>query len=75
MKTNSLTAEREHLANLLEAVQRCEHFLHASSSKVKWPLDGHRLKQRQKDEALATRNTRHFDDLSVRVINSWVDGQ
>ena len=52
MSTNSLTAEREHLANLLEAVQRCAHFLHASSSKVEWPLDGHRLKQRQKDEAL-----------------------
>ena len=52
MNTNSLTAEREHLANLLEAVQRCAHFLHASSSKVEWPLDGHRLKQRQKDEPL-----------------------
>ena len=75
MSTNSLTAEREHLANLLEAVQRCAHFLHASSSKVEWPLDGNRIKQRQKDEALATHNTRHFDDLSVRVINSWVDGQ
>ena len=52
MNTNSLTAEREHLANLLEAVQRCAHFLHASSSKVEWPLDGHGLKRRQKDEAL-----------------------
>lgn len=52
MNTNSLTAEREHLANLLEAVQSCAHFLHASSSKVEWPLDGQRLKQRQKDEPL-----------------------
>ena len=52
MSTNSLTAEREHLANLLDAVQRCAHFLHASSSKVGWPLDGSGLKQRQKDEAL-----------------------
>ena len=52
MNTNSLTAEREHLSNLLEAVQRCAHFLHASSSKVDWPLDGNGLKQRQKDEAL-----------------------
>ena len=24
---------------------------------------------------LATRNTRHFDDLSVRVVNPWVDSQ
>lgn len=47
-----MTAEREHLANLLEAVQRCAHFLHASSSKVDWPLDGNGLKKRQKDEAL-----------------------
>ena len=52
MNTNSLSVEREHLANLLEAVQRCTHFLHASSSKVDWPLDGRALKQRQKDEAL-----------------------
>jgi hypothetical protein len=52
MTTNSLAAEREHLANLLEAVQRCAHFLHASSSKVAWPLDGIGLKQRQKDAAL-----------------------
>ena len=43
MSTNSLTAEREHLANLLEAVQRCAQ---------EWPLDGHRLKQWQMDEAL-----------------------
>ena len=33
MNINSLAAEREHLANLLEAVQRCAHFLDASSSK------------------------------------------
>lgn len=52
MTVNSLAAEREHLANLLEAVQRCTHFLYASSTKVKWPLDGYALKQRQKDEAL-----------------------
>ena len=58
MSTNSLTAEREHLANLLEAVQRCAHFLHASSSRVEWPLGGHGLKNRQKDEAL-------FDALSA----------
>lgn len=52
MNTSSLLAEREHLANLLEAVQRCAYFLHASSSKVGWPLHGPGLKQRQKDETL-----------------------
>lgn len=62
MSINSLTAEREHLANLLEAVQRCAHFLHASASKVAWPLDGALLRLRQKDvdlfESLAAFNER-----------------
>ena len=52
MNTSSLVAEREHLANLLEAAQRCAYFLHASASKVQWPLDGQRLKRDQKDEEL-----------------------
>ena len=52
MTTNSLLAEREHLASLLRAVQRCTHFLHAGSSSVVWPLDGATLKLRQKDEVL-----------------------
>ena len=62
MTANSLTAEREHLGNLLEAVQRCAHFLHASASKVAWPLDGPTLQLRQKDvelfESLAAFNER-----------------
>ena len=62
MNTNSLTAESEHLANLLEALQRCTHFLHASASKVAWPLDGVALRQRHKDvdlfESLAAFNER-----------------
>ena len=28
-----------------------------------------------KRATLATRNTRHFEDLTVRVVNPWVDGQ
>lgn len=52
MNSNFPASEREHLANLLEGVQRCAHFLHASSSKVGWPLDGIDLKQRQKNAAL-----------------------
>lgn len=59
---NALTAEREHLANLLEAVQRCAHFLHASASNLPWPLDGTELQVRQKDidlfESLAAFNER-----------------
>jgi hypothetical protein len=49
---NSLAAEREHLSNLLEAVQRCAHVLHASAVKLPWPLDGPALRRRQKDVAL-----------------------
>jgi len=49
MNKTPLTAEREHLANLLEAVQRCTHFMHASGSKVAWPLNGVTLRQRCKE--------------------------
>lgn len=52
MTAESLTAGREHSANLLEAAQRRAHFLHATSSKVSWPLDGVGLKQKQKAAAL-----------------------
>lgn len=52
MNTRSLLDEREHLAHLLEAVQRCAFFMHASASKVPWPLSGSGLQQRQKDEEL-----------------------
>lgn len=52
MNTASLQAEREHLANLLEAGQRCAYFLDSSSSSVQWPLDGPALKLKQKDEPL-----------------------
>lgn len=59
---DSLAAEREHLANLLEALQRCAHFLHATSAKVPWSLEGNSLRRRQKDvdlfEALAALNER-----------------
>ena len=52
MNTTSLTAEREHLANMLEAVQRCTHLMHASGSKVAWPLSGVTLRQRCKESDL-----------------------
>ena len=34
----ALEAERAHLANLLEAIQRCVYFLEASDRKHQWPL-------------------------------------
>ena len=57
-----LQAEREHLANLLEAVQRCVHFLDASEQKIPWPLEPGLLELRKTDpdlfEPLAAVNER-----------------
>ena len=33
-----LDARRAHLANLLEAMQRCAFFLEVSKQKLSWPL-------------------------------------
>lgn len=54
--------QRQHLGNLLEAIQRCVYFLEASDSAVPWPLTGDLLAARKKDvdlfEKLATINER-----------------
>lgn len=52
MNSPILEAERQHLANLIEAIQRCVYFLHASDSKVVWPLERAALEIRKKDAAL-----------------------
>ena len=38
MAADILQAQRQHLANLLEAVQRCIYFLEGSSTTFEWPL-------------------------------------
>lgn len=57
-----LRAQRAHLADLLEAVQRCVYFFEASDAQLPWPLHGGLLEQRKKDvplfEALAAVNER-----------------
>ena len=57
-----LDAEKTHLAQLLEAIQRCVYFLHAASLRIEWPLEGTALQARKKDtmlfEALAAFNER-----------------
>ncbi len=58
MNENILDAERQYLASLLEAIQRCVYFLHASDSKIAWPLDADELAARKKDEPL-------FESLSA----------
>lgn len=49
---NLLVAEKAHLAQLLEAVQRCVYFLDAAASGLPWPLDGEALALRKKDREL-----------------------
>lgn len=63
MNAEPRSAEREHLARLLEALQRSAFFyMHASSSKVGWPLEGQVLRARCKDvpllESMAAFNER-----------------
>jgi hypothetical protein len=57
-----LVAQRAHLGNLLEAIQRCVYFLHASDASLTWPLSGEMLTHHKKDagffEALAAVNER-----------------
>lgn len=52
MNENILDAECSYLANLLEAIQRCVYFLHASDTKIIWPLLSEELASRKKDEQL-----------------------
>ncbi len=62
MSEDILKAQRQHLADLLVAIQRCAWFLHCSEQKLSWPLDGEALSTRKKDvdlfETLAALNER-----------------
>jgi len=62
MSGDVLQAQRMHLAQLLEAVQRCVYFLHASDKKLPWPLSADHLLQNKKNiglfESLAAVNER-----------------
>jgi hypothetical protein len=57
-----LNSEKQHLAELLEAIQRCVYFLDASSGKLTWPLTTNLLETQKKDvvlfEAMAAINER-----------------
>jgi hypothetical protein len=52
MSGTALEAERRHLAELLEAIQRCVFFLDASVQKNSWPLTKEHLENHKKDVAL-----------------------
>ncbi len=47
-----LQDQRLHLADLLEAIQRCVYFLDASTRDIAWPLSGEYLQAHKKDNAL-----------------------
>jgi hypothetical protein len=57
-----LDTKKQHLAELLEAIQRCVYFLDASSEKLTWPLTSDLLETQKKDvvlfEAMAAINQR-----------------
>jgi hypothetical protein len=57
-----LNAQRAHLSSLLEAIQRCVYFLHASDQKLIWPLTAKLLEEQKKNvelfESLAAVNER-----------------
>ena len=59
---NLLAAQKWHLASLLEAIQRCVYFWHASDAAINWPLTGGFLSDNKKDidvfESLAAINER-----------------
>ena len=47
--SDSLRAEEEYLAELVEAIQRCAYFLDGSIGRLKWPLDPDFLESRMMD--------------------------
>ena len=76
---NILLPQRQHLANLLEAIQRCVYFLDASDRNIVWPLTDEFLLLHQKDndlfEALAAVNERFSklqDTLGAAMRHSLI---
>lgn len=70
MNENILDAERQYLSSLLEAIQRCVYFLHASDNKIDWPLDADELAVRKKDEQLFESLIRHQRTLCKAARHS-----
>jgi hypothetical protein len=52
MTKDILAAKQQHLASLLEAIQRCVFFLDASDKKIAWPLLADVLIQNKKNRSL-----------------------
>jgi hypothetical protein len=74
-----LLAEKRHLAQLLEAAQRCVYFLDAVAARLSWPLTGEHLERQKKEEslygALAAFNERFAklqDTLAVAMRHAYL---
>ncbi|OAI13880.1 hypothetical protein A1507_16480 [Methylomonas koyamae] len=52
MAKAALELQKQHLAELIQAIQRCSYFLHASSEKLDWPLGADLLAAKKKDVGL-----------------------
>lgn len=62
MTQTLIDQEKQHLASLLEAIQRCVYFIDAASSSLGWPLNPQILQRQKKNKelfgALAATNER-----------------
>lgn len=77
MSKDPLQEQRQYLAKLLEAIQRCAYFLYQSDRKLSWPLEGTYLTDHKKDvdlfETLAAINERFAklqDSLAAAMKHS-----
>ncbi len=52
MNPDLLRQEKAHLAELIEAVQRCVYFLEAADASLQWPLEASMLEKHKKDTAV-----------------------
>lgn len=79
LTTELVTAEKAHLAQLLEAIQRCVYFLHVVTQKIPFPLHEQVLELHKKEEnlftALAAFNERFAklqDTLSTAMRHAYL---
>ena len=52
MTETLIDRERQHLAQLIEAIQRCAYFLDAANASLVWPLQPDALSRHRKDTAM-----------------------
>jgi hypothetical protein len=70
-----LASQRQHLSGLLEAIQRCVYFLHASDTRIPWPLTGVHLETNKKHNDLYATACRFvtYCEIQLSVTPSSAD--